>query len=254
MEAACTGKAAVERSSACRAAASRTSFSPEGSTAPLLSEWEPIGPRTPNPDAKFWNNDNNNFSPHIGLSWSLPWFGKDKTVLRAGYSINYERNQLFLVNNQGFGVSGYSSTKVVLSVPTPFLLTDFKVPLPAASGVLEPVPLTDRAAPAYGFDPELRIPYNQNWSLSLQRAIGADTVVEARYVASRGRKLIRNLSINEMNIFENGFLQEFNIVRGGGQSALFNRHVRGTARNKRDRFRLRFPALQPCHHRLLRVQ
>lgn len=202
-------------------------FQPGRITAPLLSEWEPIGPRTPNPDAKFWNNDNNNFSPHIGLSWSLPWLGKDKTVMRAGYSINYERNQLFLVNNQGFGVSGYSSTKVVLSVPTPFLLTDFKVPLPAASGVLEPVPLTDRAAPAYGFDPELRIPYNQNWSLSLQRAVGADTVVEVRYVASRGRKLIRNLSINEMNIFENGFLQEFNIVRGGGQSTLFNRMFAG---------------------------
>jgi hypothetical protein len=24
------------------------------------------------------------------LSWSLPWFGKDKTVLRAGYGINYQ--------------------------------------------------------------------------------------------------------------------------------------------------------------------
>ncbi len=157
----------------------------------------------------------------------MPWLGKDKTVLRAGYSINYERNQLFLVNNQGFGVSGYSSTKVVLSIPTPYLLSDFRVPLPAASGVLEPVPLTDRAAPAYGFDPGLRVPYNQNWSLSLQRAVGNDTVVEVRYVASRGRKLIRNLSVNEMNIFENGFLTEFNTVRGGGQSPVFNRMFAG---------------------------
>ncbi|MGE0132442.1 MAG: TonB-dependent receptor [Blastocatellales bacterium] len=202
-------------------------FQPGRITAPLLAEWEPIGGGTQNPDAKFWNNDNNNFSPHIGLSWSLPWLGKDKTVLRAGYSVNYERNQLFLVNNQGFGVSGYSSTKVVLTVPTPYLLTDFNVPLPAASAVMAPVPLTDRAAPAYGFDPGLRIPYNQNWSLSLQRAVGNDTVVEVRYVASRGRKLIRNLSINEMNIFENGFLTEFNTVRSGGQSALFNRMFAG---------------------------
>ncbi len=221
-------------------------FQPGRITAPLLAEWEPIGPHTPNPDAKFWNNDNNNFSPHIGLSWSLPWFGKDKTVLRAGYSVNYERNQLFLVNNQGFGVSGYSSTKVVLSVPTPFLLTNFQVPLPAASGVMEPVPLTDRAAPAYGFDPAIRIPYNQNWSLSLQRAVGNDTVVEVRYVASRGRKLIRNLSINEMNIFENGFLNEFNIVRGGGQSDLFNRMFAGlpgiTATNTGSNFLRASPA------------
>lgn len=30
-------------------------------------------------------------SPVIGLTWSPPWLGKDKTIFRAGYGIAYER-------------------------------------------------------------------------------------------------------------------------------------------------------------------
>src|SRR5262249_60304638 len=49
-----------------------------------------VGKNSPNPDTLFYQNDRNNFSPAIGLSWSLPWGGKDKTVLRAGYGISYQ--------------------------------------------------------------------------------------------------------------------------------------------------------------------
>ena len=34
-------------------------------------------------------DDYHNFAPSIGVSWSLPWLGKDKTVLRAGYGWSY---------------------------------------------------------------------------------------------------------------------------------------------------------------------
>src|SRR6185503_10732824 len=34
-------------------------------------------------------NDNNNFAPSFGLAWNVPWFGKGKTVIRAGYGMNY---------------------------------------------------------------------------------------------------------------------------------------------------------------------
>ena len=54
------------------------------------------------------NNDRNNFGPAVGLSWSLPWGGKDKTVVRAGYGISYQGAasfnaglSLFVGNNPG---------------------------------------------------------------------------------------------------------------------------------------------------------
>ena len=48
------------------------------------------------------------FGPAIGLSWSLPWGGKEKTVVRAGYGISYQGAaafnswlNLFTGNNPG---------------------------------------------------------------------------------------------------------------------------------------------------------
>src|SRR5262249_29889717 len=50
---------------------------------------ELVGKNSPNPNKQIYKDDYNNFGPAIGLSWSLPWFGKDKTTLRVGYGISY---------------------------------------------------------------------------------------------------------------------------------------------------------------------
>ena len=51
--------------------------------------------------------------------------------------------------------------------------------------------LLDPYAAVFSIDPNLRSPYVQQWNLSLQREVGWDTVVEARYVGNKGTKLIR---------------------------------------------------------------
>src|SRR4030095_16036652 len=48
-----------------------------------------------------------------------------------------------------------------------------------------------------------------SWNIGVQREIFKDTVVEARYVGTRGRNLWRRYGINEVNVVENGFLSEF---------------------------------------------
>ncbi len=188
--------------------------------------WEQIGPKTPNPDQKLWGNDWNNFAPGIGLSWSLPWFGKDKTVARAGYGIAYERNPIFFVNSMIFGVSGYSSTRVI-NQATPLSLSGVTLPLPAVSAPLAAVPLTDRASPTYSFDSKLRTPYYQNFNVGVQRQLTNDMVFEARYVGNVGRKLPRIVNVNEVNIFENGILEAFRITQAGGHAPLFDRIFMG---------------------------
>jgi hypothetical protein len=55
----------------------------------------------------------------------------------------------------------------------------------------------------------LRTPYVQSWNIGVQREIGPRTVVEARYLGNRGSHVWRTFNLNEVNIFENGFLQEF---------------------------------------------
>ncbi len=67
-----------------------------------------VGKNSPNPGTLLYKNDRNNFAPAVGLSWSLPWGGKDKTVVRAGYGVDYQGSasfnaslSLFVGNNPG---------------------------------------------------------------------------------------------------------------------------------------------------------
>ena len=59
-----------------------------------LTEVQFIGPKSPHPDQTLFKDDNNNFAPAVGFSWSVPWFGKDKTTVRGGYEQRFHRAQL----------------------------------------------------------------------------------------------------------------------------------------------------------------
>src|SRR6185503_326976 len=60
-----------------------------GISCGALTTVEFVGKNSPQPDKALSPDDWNNFAPAVGLSWSLPWFGQDKTVLRAGYGWSY---------------------------------------------------------------------------------------------------------------------------------------------------------------------
>src|SRR5262249_26470160 len=69
----------------------------------------------------------------------------------------------------------------------------------------------------------LRVPYVQQWSFGIEREIANNTAIEARYVGNHAIKIFRAVDFNEVNIFENGFLQEFlnaqkNLAINGGTS------------------------------------
>jgi hypothetical protein len=71
------------------------------------------------------------------------------------------------------------------------------------------------------FNPHIKQPYVESRSLGLQRRLSANNVLELRYVGnvSKDQWLIENF--NEVNIFENGFLAQFqaaqaNLAASGG--------------------------------------
>src|SRR5207248_2453364 len=59
------------------------------------------------------------------------------------------------------------------------------------------------------FDSNLQIPYARSWTAGWQRKITRNSVIEARYVGSRHVDDWVQNNINEINIVENGFLNEF---------------------------------------------
>jgi hypothetical protein len=185
-----------------------------------------VGRNSPNPNTSLYANDFADISPIVGLSWSIPYFGKDKTVLRAGYSMNYERSALVLTD----GVSGDEpglQTQTTFKSDSSLNLTNIQLPLQPGGNPLSVVPLTDRSQIVSAFQNNLRTPYTQNWNLSIQRALSRDLTLDVRYVGSKGTKLLRTANINEVNIFENGLLQAFKTTQAGGNSPLLDQLFNG---------------------------
>jgi hypothetical protein len=178
---------------------------------------------------------NKQFSPSIGLAWQVPtvsgplsWLlGKGGTVLRAGYAINTIREDAstFAVWNTN---QGRTLTLNVDPTNTP---ANFG---PAGSVLFRQGALPTRTAPTGSpsyplsivsgnsvadFSPNLRTGYVQSWDIGIQREVTRDTVLEVRYVGNHATDLWRQVNLNEINVFENGFLNEFQIAQQNLASA-----------------------------------
>ncbi len=191
-----------------------------------LTNLELVGKNSPNPGKRLYNPDRNNFAPAVGFSWSIPYFGENKTVLRAGYSWGYERGSLRIVDVVAGDQPGL---RTVRNFTTSSLLNlqNAVLPLVPLGKPLETVPLTDRTQTVRAFDSNLRNPYHQNWNLSIQRELPQNFSLEVRYVGSKGTRMWRGTNINERNIFENGLLDAFMLTQAGGNSALLNQIFMG---------------------------
>ena len=69
----------------------------------------------------------------------------------------------------------------------------------------------------------LQVPYGMTWTGGWQRKVGSSMVVEARYVGTRSLQSWQTYNYNEINIVENGFLNEFRLA----QQNLRGQHRRG---------------------------
>ncbi|MBL8206620.1 MAG: carboxypeptidase regulatory-like domain-containing protein [Blastocatellia bacterium] len=191
-----------------------------------LTQLQAVGKNSPNPDTLLYNNDWNNFAPAVGLSWSLPWFGENKTVFRAGYGWGYERQSLRLLDVLAGDQPGLRT--VTTLAQTSYLdLRQVSLPLTPVGAPLATVPLTDRTQTVRVYDTNLRMPYVQNWNASLQREIFNGALLEVRYVGNKGTRLVRGFDVNEANIFENGILEAFRAVQTGGTHPLMENIFRG---------------------------
>jgi hypothetical protein len=186
-----------------------------------LTQLQLVGKNSPNEKTKLYNDDWNNFAPAIGLSWAIPYFGRNKTTLRAGYSIGYEKNSLRIVDVVAGDQPGLR-TVTTFSSASALNLGTVSLPLSPAGQPLALVPLTDRNQTVRVFDSNLRAPYVQNWNLSIQREMFKGIALEVRYVGNKGTKLVRGANINEVNIFETGILNAFRITQAGGNAPLFD--------------------------------
>jgi hypothetical protein len=196
-----------------------------------LMQLQLIGKNSPNPGVLPWHPDYRDFAPAVGLSWSLPWLGKDKTVFRAGYFVSYEKNFLALLNQiYGYGAPGLGQAQSI--TPTTYQnLGQISLPLPVPSiPPMATIPINDNNSTTQSIDVAdtgWKRGYVQNWNASLGRQITRGIVLDVRYVGSKGTKLTQGTNVNEINIFENGILNAFNITDAGGNAPLLDQIFKG---------------------------
>ena len=190
--------------------------------------------------------------PNVGIAWNPhgagnSWFdrlaGDGKTVIRASYTFkNYtEGAQNFWNFGSNFGANFntyFTAFPVAPSGSTPgrgFYNAGSQIlgdALPAL-GSTSPVPFNPIISEAsngftgtgyYTFDPHIRQPYVESWSVGIQRQLSPSNVLEVRYVGNVGKDQWLGVNYNEINIFENGFLTNFkaaqaNLAASGGPNS-----------------------------------
>jgi carboxypeptidase family protein len=168
-------------------------------------------------------------SPAVALAWSPTsdkgflgkLLGKDKTVVRVGYSLRHyqEGAQNFwafatnggqiifqqgtLTSNSTPAVGNFTpgSLTVGQTLP-PYFLTpaSYSPSLPASSLF---------GSTFYGMNPNIRQPYVEQWNFGIQRQLGPGSAIEIRYVGNLSLHQWLAYNLNEYNTLTNGFTTQF---------------------------------------------
>ncbi|MEP7336603.1 MAG: carboxypeptidase regulatory-like domain-containing protein [Acidobacteriota bacterium] len=147
-------------------------------------------------------NDNNNWSPTIGIAYSPSFkngllnraFGDRKSVIRAGYQIGYDS----FFNNIASNAAASSPNLVATATIAPTTtgtnrgLATLSNLLPATARALSPLDTQTLV------DANLVNPYYQRWSLGVQRELPGQFLIDMSYVGSKGTKLYANEDRNPL--------------------------------------------------------
>ena len=139
-----------------------------------------VTPANPNGlPATLVNPDRNNFRPTIGIAWRA--MKKGNLVIRPGWGIYY---------NEGV----YNAIGQRLSQQAPFAVSSGTLQttptnvLTLANG-LTAIPAGNTITDSYAWNPDYRDAYSQNWSLTVQRDLPGNLVVNTSYDGIKGTRL-----------------------------------------------------------------
>ncbi len=148
--------------------------------------------------------DKNNFAPRFGFAWDM--LGNAKLVMRGGFGIFYDIEDGAL--NLQFGgqppfgdvsnLTYFSYTQGFDPISDPF--NSFQEgtvnPFPFIAGGRLGQFFDPKVSFAFVVDPHFRTPYSENYNFGFQYQLTKDTLLEAYYVGSLGRKLITSADAN----------------------------------------------------------
>lgn len=160
-----------------------------------------------------FNIDWKNISPRLHVAWAPSargglfgaLVGENRTVLRGGYSLLYDRqNTVQTITIPTLGV-GFGQT-VSVNAPVNSLGQRFRagvdgpLPLPAPSAATSPIVPTVPFGEVLSFvvDPFSTVPRSHTVNFTVQRQLPGDMVLEVGYAGRFGRNLYQSLNLNQV--------------------------------------------------------
>lgn len=176
-----------------------------------------------------YSTDWKKIAPNVGLAWNPTVsgglmgkiLGDRKTVFRGSFGLIVydEGTQMFaqnLGNNPGktasqtiiAGQTGLAQFTTLAQLATSPVPTSAFTGLPSYSPTITQANQTFSTT-LFGMNQNLIAPYTDNWSIGVQRELAKGTVLEVRYVGNQSHHGWITQNLNEINIFESGFLKDF---------------------------------------------
>lgn len=128
------------------------------------------------------NNPRNTLGPRVGAAYNL--FGDGSTVLRGGFGIYYDRTLVGDVEQNAFANPLVNSRATIDNPP---------LKNPAAGVPRTTIPVITLFSTGNPF----RVPRTMQYSISLQRELFKNAVLELAYVGTSGRNLLHQANINQ---------------------------------------------------------
>jgi Carboxypeptidase regulatory-like domain/TonB dependent receptor/TonB-dependent Receptor Plug Domain len=182
---------------------------------------------------KAYNVDWNNVAPSIGFNWTpdrLDGFlgalmgASGDFAIRGGFARSFQRPAMGdlrarFSTNPGLALAVAKNQSLGNLGANPLLFRDTANMTPAAFSDTPVFPNSGLVTNSVNaFDPNLQVPYADTWTLGLQRGITKNMAGEVRYVGTRARQQWTNYDFNELNIIENGVLNEFKLAQANLQA------------------------------------
>lgn len=132
--------------------------------------------------ARVQSNQRNTLGPRVGFAYNV--FGDGRTVVRGGFGLYYDRTLVGIVEQNAF-VNPQVSSRVTIDNP-----------LLANPGAGVPRTTTPVITLSSTGDP-FKVPRTTQYSLSVQREVFRNAVLEVAYVGTQGRNLLHLVNINQ---------------------------------------------------------
>jgi hypothetical protein len=154
-----------------------------------------------------YNTDYHAFSPSIGLVWDP--FGNAKSAIRASYKISNVRTEMI---TQDLSELENGSSTSVTTTPN-VRLANLNSVLPIATPQPFQTPANVRQGTVVVDNPNLTIPYAQEWTFGLERVVARNFTLSATYIGNHAVGMWRSSDLNQVQIRSNGFLNAFLIAQ-----------------------------------------